>query len=78
MRTSRFGIDLLSVLDLTTTSTLCMFPLSFYPIQTENGRPVHFLTLLTARLARSCIISSMVFILSLRFSSLRLLTPRQK
>jgi len=42
MRTSGFGIYSWGVLDLTTTSTLCMFPLSIYPLRTDNGRPVHF------------------------------------
>jgi len=42
MRTSGFGIRSCGVLDVTTTSTLCMFPLSIYPLRTDNGRPVHF------------------------------------
>jgi len=51
---------------------------SIYPLRTENGRPVHFLTLLSARQARSYIILWMVFILVSRFSFLRFLTPQQK
>jgi len=78
MRTSGFGIYVWGVLDLTTTSTLCMFPPSIYPLRTENGRPVHFLTLLTARPARFCIILRMVCILVSRFSFLYFLTPQQK
>ena len=50
-----FGVCLWRVLDLTTTSTLCLFLPSAGPIRAENGRPVHFLTLVTAPIARSCI-----------------------
>jgi len=46
--------------------------------RTGNGRPVRFISLPTARPARSCIILWMVFILGLHFSFLRSPTPRQK
>ena len=65
-------------LDLITTLTFCMFPPSVYPLRAGNGRPAHFLSLLTARPARFCNILWMVFIPGLLFSFLRSPTPRQK